>query len=133
MCAKHNHKYRIKLGKLNYVCPFWFLLVLKNVSIVLPRYQKNAVFNQNFIFFTNQFTVRYSNSTKNARQQLGADALFLSISAHLSLCPLPANLHIYKQVWIYEKLWLSTDGRKFQWNDSGFAKTTRQFEQIQQG
>lgn len=66
MCAKHNHKYRIKLGKLTYVCPSCFLLVLKYVLVVLPWYQKNAVFNQNLIFFTNHFTVRYSKTQGNS-------------------------------------------------------------------
>lgn len=40
-----------------------------------------------------------------------------------------ANLNIYKQVWICEKLILSADGRKFQLNDSGSVQTTRQCEQ----
>lgn len=42
--------------------------------------------------------------------------------------PKPADLNIYKQVWICEKLPLCTDGRKFQGNDSGSIQTTRRCE-----
>lgn len=105
--------------------------MLKYAQIVLAQHHK-LLFWTKITFYKQVYLPLLLN--QEPKPKFGCGCLpFSSISAHLSLRPLLlASLNIYKQVWICEKLWLSTDGRKFQWNDSGFVQTTRQSEQIKQ-
>lgn len=130
ICALYRHKYSTKLWK-NYGSTV-FRLVLKYAQIVLAQHHK-LLFWTKITFYKQVYLPLLLN--QEPKPKFGCGCLpFSSISAHLSLRPLLlASLNIYKQVWICEKLWLSTDGRKFQWNDSGFVQTTRQSEQIKQG
>lgn len=85
------------------------------------------IFLSHFLYTRVNFSFTVLNLEKRV---LSCPLCLLHSSPTVSLCPvLLADLNIYEQVWICEKLWLSADGRKFQWNDSDSVQTTQQFEQ----
>ncbi len=131
VCTVVNQTIRLKVQDIQngeYVCSYFLRLALKHAvsSFCLSITNWPSSTKITFPLWKSKLVGYFIVSKLKPKCWL---FLFLHQGSPILRPLLLAKLNIYKQVWICEKLWLSADGRKFQWNDSGSFQTTRQCEQ----